>query len=49
MQHPGWSVIVIGVLIVVIGLVWLFLPSIPWLGKFLPTRLVFVRPFGAGP
>ena len=33
MQHPGWVLVIVGVLIAVIGLVWLFAPSIPWLGK----------------
>jgi hypothetical protein len=33
MQHPGWTLIVIGVLIAGIGLIWLLGPSIPWLGK----------------
>ncbi len=33
MQHPGWTLIVIGVVIAGIGLVWLLVPSIPWLGK----------------
>ena len=42
MQHPGWVLIVVGVLITVIGLVWLFAPSIPWLGK-LPGDIVIER------
>jgi hypothetical protein len=33
MRHPGWTLIVIGVLITGIGLIWLLGPSIPWLGK----------------
>ena len=33
MQHPGWILVLIGVLIAGIGLIWLFAPSIPWLGK----------------
>lgn len=33
MQHPAWTFIVIGVVIVGIGLVWLLVPSISWLGK----------------
>lgn len=33
MQHPAWLLIVVGMVIAVIGLVWLFAPSIPWLGK----------------
>ena len=33
MNHPGWSLVVIGSLILGIGLLWLVLPSVPWLGK----------------
>ncbi len=33
MQHPGWLLIIIGLLIAGVGLVWLMAPSIPWLGK----------------
>ena len=33
MQHPAWTLVVIGVLIAGVGLVWLLAPSIPWLGK----------------
>jgi len=40
MQHPGWTIIVIGLLIVGIGLIWLLGPSIPWLGK-LPGDIRF--------
>jgi hypothetical protein len=32
-QHPGWVLRIVGVLIASIGLVWLLTPSIPWLGK----------------
>ena len=49
MQHLGWSLIVIGVLIAVIGLVWLSSPSITWPGVLPPTWLVFVKSFGARP
>ncbi len=42
MQHPAWSLVIIGVLIAAIGLVWLFAPSIPWLGK-LPGDIVIDR------
>ena len=42
MQHPAWSLIVIGILIVVIGVLWLVAPSIPWLGK-LPGDIVVER------
>jgi hypothetical protein len=33
MPHPGWTLIIIGALIVLIGVFWLFGPSIPWLGR----------------
>lgn len=42
MQHPGWALIIVGVLIAVTGLVWLLAPSIPWLGK-LPGDIVIER------
>jgi H+/Cl- antiporter ClcA len=42
MQHPGWTLVVVGVLIAVIGFVWMLAPSIPWLGK-LPGDIVIER------
>jgi hypothetical protein len=33
MQHPGSTLIVVGLVIVGIGAVWLLAPHIPWLGK----------------
>ena len=33
MQHPAWSLVLIGILITGIGLVWLVAPTIPGLGK----------------
>lgn len=42
MNHPGWSLIVVGILIIGIGLVWLVAPSIPWLGK-LPGDIAIER------
>jgi hypothetical protein len=33
MPNPGWTLIIIGALIVLIGVVWLVGPSIPWLGR----------------
>lgn len=33
MQHPGWMLIALGLLICGIGVVWLLAPSIPWLGR----------------
>ena len=32
-QHPGWLLVVAGLIIFGIGVVWLLAPSIPWLGK----------------
>ena len=42
MQHPAWSFVIFGVLIAAIGAVWLFAPSVPWLGK-LPGDIVIDR------
>ena len=42
MLHPGWTLVVVGVLIAVIGLVWMLVPSIPWLGR-LPGDIVIER------
>jgi hypothetical protein len=42
MSHPGWVLIIAGVLIAVIGLVWLLVPSLQWLGK-LPGDIVIER------
>ena len=42
MRHPGWILIIIGLLITGIGVVWLFAPSIPLLGK-LPGALRIER------
>ena len=33
MRHPGWILIIIGLLVTGIGIVWLTAPSIPMLGK----------------
>lgn len=33
MRHPGWILVIIGLVVAGIGLVWLFAPSIPLLGK----------------
>lgn len=32
-QHPGWLLVVAGLVILGIGIVWIMGPSIPWLGK----------------
>jgi hypothetical protein len=43
MQHPAWSLIIFGLVIALVGLAWLFAPSILWLGK-LPGDIVIDRP-----
>jgi len=42
MSHPAWTLIIVGLLIAVIGLVWMLSPSIPWLGR-LPGDIVIER------
>lgn len=42
MQHPGWTLVLVGLVIAGIGLVWAVAPSIPWLGK-LPGDIVINR------
>lgn len=42
MPNSGWLLVVVGVLIAVTGLAWVFLPSLPWLGK-LPGDVVVER------
>ncbi len=41
-QHPGWLLIVAGLLIAGVGAVWLVAPTLPWLGK-LPGDIAFER------
>jgi hypothetical protein len=31
--HPGWLLVILGLVIATIGLIWVFAPSIPWLGQ----------------
>ena len=33
MSHSAWTLIIVGVLIAVVGLVWIAGPSVPWLGQ----------------
>ena len=33
MQHTGWLLIIVGLIIAGIGTVWLLTPHVPWLGK----------------
>ena len=41
-QHPGWLLIIVGLIIAGIGAVWLLTPYIPWLGK-LPGDIAVER------
>jgi hypothetical protein len=40
--YPGWLLVLVGTVITTIGLVWMFAPSIPWLGR-LPGDIVIER------
>lgn len=31
--HPGWLLVIVGLVIAAIGLVWLLAPSVPWFGR----------------
>ena len=42
MQHPAWTLVLIGLLLAACGLAWLVLPAIPWLGK-LPGDIAIER------
>jgi hypothetical protein len=41
-QHPGWLLIVAGLVIAGIGVVWLIAPSMPWMGR-LPGDIAVER------
>jgi hypothetical protein len=42
MSHPGWALVVVGVMIAMIGVIWMLAPSIPWLGR-LPGDIMIER------
>ena len=33
MVHPGWVLVIVGLMIALIGLTWLLAPPMPWLGR----------------
>ncbi|NIP87463.1 MAG: DUF2905 family protein [Planctomycetales bacterium] len=33
MQHPGWILVTLGVILAGVGLIWLLAPGVPWLGR----------------
>jgi hypothetical protein len=41
-DHPGWLLIILGLVIATIGLVWVLAPSVPWIGR-LPGDIVIER------
>ena len=43
MQHPAWTLVVLGLVIAGIGAIWLLAPQIPWLGR-LPGDIAVERP-----
>mgnify|MGYP001075639252 CR=1 FL=1 len=42
MQQPAWALIFLGAVIMIVGLVWLLAPQVPWLGR-LPGDIVIER------
>jgi hypothetical protein len=42
MDHPGWMLVGLGLLLALAGLVWLAMSSVPWLGR-LPGDIVIER------
>ncbi|HUT94560.1 MAG TPA: DUF2905 domain-containing protein [Thermoguttaceae bacterium] len=41
-SHPGWLLLILGLVIAAIGSAWIFAPTIPWLGR-LPGDIVIQR------
>jgi H+/Cl- antiporter ClcA len=42
MQHPAGMLILVGLLTTIVGVVWLFAPHLPWLGR-LPGDVAIER------
>jgi len=43
MQHPAWTLVILGLVIAGIGAAWLLAPHVPWLGR-LPGDIAVERP-----
>lgn len=33
MNHPAWLLIVFGLVLLAVGILWLVVPAVPWLGR----------------
>ena len=42
MQHPGWILVGLGVVLAILGILWILAPAIPWLGR-LPGDIAYER------
>lgn len=42
MRHPGWLLMIVGLLIAATGLIWVLSPGLSWLGK-LPGDVAYER------
>lgn len=42
MDHPGWMLVGLGLLLALAGLIWVAMSSVPWLGR-LPGDIVIER------
>ena len=43
MQHPAWTLVILGLVIAGAGAIWLLAPQVPWLGR-LPGDISVERP-----
>ncbi len=43
MQHPAWTLVILGLVVAGIGAAWLLAPHIPWFGR-LPGDIAVERP-----
>jgi len=42
MNHPAWMLVILGLVLVGAGLIWIYGPQLPWLGR-LPGDIVIER------